>query len=219
MKVELKRLVVGPIEENCYLVYDEDSAEKKCFLVDPGAGGARILNAMKALSLTPAAIYLTHGHFDHIMAVDWLRKEYPDLPVYAYEAEKEVLENPENSLVSAVAGGYILENVTYVKDGERLILAGIPCEVIATPGHTAGSSCLCLSEEKILFSGDTLFLESAGRTDLPTGSTMDLSVSINEVLMKLSDDIKVYPGHGEETSIGHERKYNFMVMVRKQAEF
>lgn len=216
MNVTWKKLTVGPLEENCYIVYDEENKEKTCFLIDPGAAGTRILNAVKALSLTPEAIYLTHGHFDHIMAVDWVRKEFPKLPVYALDAEKEVLLDPEKNFMKGLPAPAFLTDVTYVKDGERLLLAGIPCEVMATPGHTVGSSCLCIPEAGVLFSGDTIFRESAGRTDFPTGSTMDLSVSINDVLMKLPDDMKVYPGHGDETTIGYERNYNFMVILRNR---
>lgn len=213
MNVIVKKLVVGPIEENCYLVYDEENESGECFLVDPGAGGSRIVNAMRALNRKPAAIFLTHGHFDHIMAVEWIRKEYPEVTVYAWEAEKEVLEDPDKSMLRNI-GDYSVADVNYVEDGMKLTLAGIACEVIATPGHTAGSSCLCLFDAGILFSGDTLFYESCGRTDFPTGSTNALSHSINDVLMGLPDATKVYPGHGEETTIEHERMYNFMVLMR-----
>lgn len=214
MSIEIKKLTVGPLLENCYIVFESDNEKNTCFLVDPGAGGQRIINSLKSLKLTPQAIFLTHGHFDHIMAVDWVRREYPGVKVYAQKKEAEVINNPENSLLSNLARDYFIDDVNYLEDGEKITLADIPCEVIHTPGHTVGSSCLFLTGENIIFSGDTLFYESAGRTDFPTGSTMDLSLSINEVLMKLPEETSVYPGHGESTTIGHEKKYNFCVYMR-----
>jgi len=212
MSVTVKRLVVGPIEENCYIVYNEAKESRSCFLVDPGAGGTKIINALKALDRTPETIFLTHGHFDHIMAVDWVLKEYPETAVCAYEKEEEVLTDPEKSLLSAVSKDYFLKGVRYLPDGTETELAGIPVRVIATPGHTAGSACLYLEKENILFSGDTLFKESAGRTDLPTGNDRMIRDSILEKLKPLPENTKVYPGHGEETDIGHEKKYNFVML-------
>jgi len=212
MSVTVKRLVVGPIEENCYIVYDENREEKNCFLVDPGAGGTKIINALKALDRIPAAIFLTHGHFDHIMAVDWLLKEFPELPVYSYEKEEEVLTDPKKSLLAGVSKDYFLKDVRYLPDGKEMEMAGIPVKLIATSGHTAGSSCLYLEAESILFSGDTLFRESAGRTDLPTGNDGEIRKSILEKLKPLPEKTLVYPGHGEETDIGHEKKFNFIML-------
>ena len=212
MSVTVKRLSVGPLEENCYIVYDEKKEKKTCFLVDPGAGGTKIVNALKALDRTPVAIFLTHGHFDHIMAVDWVMKEYPGISVYAYEKEEEVLTDPEKSLLAGVTRDYFLKDVCYLPDGKELEAAGIPLRLIATPGHTVGSACFYLEAEGLLFSGDTLFRESAGRTDLPTGNDRRIRESILERLKPLPENTRVYPGHGEETDVGHEKKYNFVML-------
>lgn len=212
MAVIVKRLIVGPLEENCYIVYKENG-NGKCFLVDPGASGNRILREMEDLRLVPEAILLTHGHFDHIMAVEWILKKYPETRVHALDAEKEVLCDPEKSLLRAFGGKFETDGIRFLPDGALLSVAGIPFRYLATPGHTAGSACIYLEDERILFSGDTLFLESAGRTDFPTGNTAQLSESIKGKLMSLPDDTKVYPGHGEETSIAHERKFNYMVVM------
>jgi len=212
MAVTVKKLVVGPIEENCYIVYREEDPSKSCFLVDPGAGGNRIVNALKSLDRVPEAVFLTHGHFDHIMAVDWVLKEYPGLPVYAWEKEREVLEDPAKSLLSGVAKNYALKDVNYLADGSVTEAAGISVKLIATPGHTAGSACYRLEEEKILFSGDTLFKESAGRTDFPTGNDRLIRESILGRLKELPEETLVYPGHGEETDIGHEKLFNFIML-------
>jgi len=212
MAVTVKKLVVGPIEENCYIVYREEDSSKTCFLVDPGAGGNRIVNGLKSLGLAPAAIFLTHGHFDHIMAVDWVLREYPGISVYAWEKEKEVLEDPEKSLLSGMAKDYALKDVNYLKDGQITEAAGIPLTLIGTPGHTAGSACYLIGEDEILFSGDTLFRESAGRTDFPTGNDRLIRESILGKLKELPETTIVYPGHGETTDIAHEKKFNFIML-------
>ncbi|MDO4488737.1 MAG: MBL fold metallo-hydrolase [Eubacteriales bacterium] len=206
---EVKKLVVGPLEENCYILKNEHRA----VLVDPGAGGTRILNAIKSLCIKPEAILITHAHFDHIMAVAWVKKEYPEIPVYAYIKEKEVFEDPDKSLLRNIGGAHEIKDIIYLEDNEVIEPAGIKIKVIATPGHTVGSACYLLEGENVLLSGDTLFLESAGRTDFPTGSTRELTHSIREILMKLPDDTVVYPGHGDETTIRHERTHNFVMFT------
>lgn len=212
MALQVKKMVVGPLEENCYIVYEENG-HGECFLVDPGASGNMILRQLESLHLTPAACLLTHGHFDHIMAVEWIRKQYPEMTVTALDKEREVLEDPEKSLLRAFGGKFPTENIRFVPDGTELFPAQIPVKVMATPGHTVGSTGYYLEGPGILFSGDTLFLEGAGRTDLPTGSTEAIVSSIKEKLMALPDDTKVYPGHGDETTIAHEKKYNYMVVM------
>lgn len=212
MTLTVKKTVVGPLEENCYIVYEENG-QGECFLVDPGASGNMILRLLESLKLTPSACLLTHGHFDHIMAVEWIRKQYPEMTVIALDKEREVLEDPEKSLLRAFGGKFPTENIRFVTDGTLISPAGIPVKVLATPGHTVGSASYYLEEQGILFSGDTLFLEGAGRTDLPTGSTQSIVSSIKEKLMTLPDDTKVYPGHGDETTIAHEKKYNYMVVM------
>ena len=212
MALTVKKTVVGPLEENCYIVYEENG-QGECFLVDPGASGNMILRLLESLKLTPSACLLTHGHFDHIMAVEWIRKKYPEMTVIALDREREVLEDPEKSLLRAFGGKFPTENIRFVPDGTELFPAQIPVKVMATPGHTVGSTGYYLEGPGILFSGDTLFLEGAGRTDLPTGSTEAIVSSIKEKLMALPDDTKVYPGHGDETTIAHEKKYNYMVVM------
>ena len=150
---------------------------------------------------------MTHGHFDHIWGLEEL-KELSGAKVYAYEEEKEVCENASVNVSKGAGRPCEITADEYVKDGATISVAGMSCQLIATPGHTKGSCCYYFEEEGILISGDTLFQESVGRTDLPTGSMSALVRSVKEKLMVLPADVKVYPGHGESTTIGYEKEYN-----------
>ena len=153
------------------------------------------------------AILLTHGHFDHIWGVEEIR-ELSGAKVYAYEKEKELCEDASLNVSKGAGRACVVKADQYVKDGGEITEAGITCRLLATPGHTSGSCCYYFEADKILISGDTLFQESVGRTDLPTGSMGTLVRSVKDKLFPLPDEVKVYPGHGEATTIGHEKKYN-----------
>ncbi len=204
MKIE--NFVLGPVGTNCYIAANEKT--KECFIVDPAACPPEFISYIKNSGLDVKAVLLTHGHFDHIMGLDRLLEEFP-VPVYAHEAEKELLGDAKlNASLSMYGQGYIFSDARYVADGQELKTAGEKIRVIYTPGHTIGGCCYYLPEENVLFSGDTLFKASVGRTDLPTGSMGQLVRSIKEKLFLLPDETKVYPGHMDETSIGYEKKYN-----------
>lgn len=208
----IKTYPVGQIGTNCYILYRE--TYKKAVLVDPGAQGTDILARCSELSVTPEAIFLTHGHFDHILGVEDIRREFPEIPIYAGEKEKEVLRNPSVNLSAGFGEACSLEADVYVKDQEILEVAGISFQVIHTPGHTVGSICFFLAEEEVLISGDTLFLESLGRTDFPTGDQSVIINSIRERLFTLPGDTLVYPGHGDMTTIGHEKAFNPVALYK-----
>ncbi|EFC96946.1 metallo-beta-lactamase domain protein [Hungatella hathewayi DSM 13479] len=191
---------------NCYLVYREDL--KRAVIVDPGDNGAHILNTCRECGIIPEAVVLTHGHFDHILAVEEIRRAFKEITVYAAEKEAKLLGDPRLNLTASYGTGVTLSPDHLVKDGDILELAGFKWQVIETPGHTEGSVCLWIKEEEVLISGDTLFAESLGRTDFPTGSSADIIRSIKERLFVLPDDTMVYPGHGEPTTIGHEKTHN-----------
>lgn len=204
-EIKIGRIMLGMCQTNCYFVYEEGKEEAIVF--DPADRGEYIYDGLLNNGFRVAAICLTHGHFDHIWGVEKL-KELSGAKVYACEAEKDVCESSSlNVSRSAGRACSILPDVL-LKDGDKVEEAGITCQLIATPGHTKGSCCYYFEEAGLLISGDTLFQESVGRTDLPTGSMSTLVRSIREKLMVLPEDTKVYPGHGEMTTIAYEKQYN-----------
>ena len=203
--LKIGRLMLGMCQTNCYFVYEEGKTD--VIFVDPADRGDYIYEALKDKGFSVAGILLTHGHFDHIWGVEKL-KEKSGAKVYACEAEKEVCNDAGLNVSAQVGRECSIDADVYVKDGETIEIAGMTCKLIATPGHTKGSCCYYFEDGGFLLSGDTLFAESVGRTDLPTGSMSILVRSIKEKLFVLPNETKVYPGHGEATVIGYEKQYN-----------
>lgn len=203
MKIET--FVTGIIGTNTYLGINEQSGE--AVLVDPAACPKKLLVFIEKENIKVKAILLTHGHFDHIMGIDEFRNHY-DVPVYAGEKERELLGNAHWNQSDIYTNGYVFNDAVFVRDGQNISAAGFDFQVFFTPGHTPGGVCYYAESEKILFSGDTLFSNSVGRTDFEGGSMSQLIRGIKEKLMVLPDDTKVLPGHMNATTIGHERKYN-----------
>ena len=154
-----------------------------------------------------AAILLTHGHFDHILGVKELQAA-TGAKTYLLKEEVSLSSDPEKNLSGWSGTQVSLLPDVEVSDGEVLTLASITFKVLATPGHTDGSCCYYIEEDGVVFCGDTVFLESVGRTDFPTGSGSKLLNSVREKIFTLPDDVKLYPGHGDATSVEHEKKYN-----------
>ena len=204
-KLQIACARLGMLETNCYFGYDAQTGGT--FIVDPADDAEAIKGWCLANGKRPAAILLTHGHFDHILAADALRREF-SVPIYAAEAEKPVLENAQYNLSAMWHRPVTLKADQYLKDGQILSLAGFSIKVISTPGHTAGGLCYYLEKERVLFSGDTLFAGSYGRVDFPTSSMAEMARSVRERLLTLPEDTIVYPGHGESTDISSEKKYN-----------
>lgn len=200
--MDVKKLVVGSLQVNCCFIVND----KKCIIVDPGADAGRIIGFMDRNEYEPVAIFLTHGHFDHIMAVNELKEKY-NINVYAAKPEAALLEDASLNCSVHFGRKYETSADVLLKDGQEIDVAGVHIKVIFTPGHTAGSCCYYIKDEKILLSGDTLFYGSIGRTDLPTGDEDELLESLF-MLMRLPEDVKVYCGHGPETSIGFEKEHN-----------
>lgn len=214
-EIKIGRMVMGVCQTNCYFLYRDGAHD--AIVVDPADKGANIYGALQKNGFRVTGILLTHGHFDHIWGLDALRdaanaaaeaEGQEPVKVYAGENERELLKSAEMNVSAAAGRACSTYADVYVKDGQEITLAEMTCKVIATPGHTAGGICYYFEEAGFLVAGDTLFAESVGRTDFPTGSMSTLVRSIQEKLFVLPEETKVYPGHGESTTIGHEKKYN-----------
>jgi len=204
--MEIIRITVGGIQENVYIYYD--LAARTGVVIDPGAEPARVWAAAQKAGLTISAIILTHGHCDHIGGVDGLLA-CADVPVYAARDEKKLLGSAVlNGSVRIMGQAMEIKEYRPLDDGDTIQAGAGVLRVITTPGHTAGSICLYDETAKVLFSGDTLFRVSVGRTDLPTGDGDTLVSSIQDKLYTLPDDTQVYPGHGFQTTIGYEKANN-----------
>lgn len=203
MKVEY--MVLGMVSTNCYLIQNTETNE--LILVDPADNASRLAKQIERMEGKPVAVLLTHGHFDHIMAADDIRKKY-DIPVYVHELDEEVLENPSLNLSGNWAGAYSMKADRQVREGSVLKLAGFEIKVLHTPGHTQGSCCYYFPEQQVLFSGDTLFAQSYGRVDFPTSSPSAMRDSIKRLLSELPEETGVLPGHEMTTSIAMEKRYN-----------
>ncbi|MFV0529272.1 MAG: MBL fold metallo-hydrolase [Lachnospiraceae bacterium] len=202
---KLHQLVVGMGMTNCYLLLNEQTRE--LFIVDPGDNAGSIIRKIDTLQAKPVAIVLTHGHYDHTMAVKEVKEQYK-IPVYAGELETDLLRDVTLNHSGLRGRPVSIVPDVLLLDGETFSLAGLELEVLHTPGHTAGSICCYSKELSLLFSGDTLFYESIGRTDLPTGNMHQMEKSLKKLLTELPEDTTVLPGHGDRTSIEHELRYN-----------
>lgn len=199
--MQIIEMKLGLLRTNTYIVAGDES--KDCIIIDPAAEEQKIVDTLSENGLNLCAILLTHGHFDHIGVAENLRNRF-GADIYAMEEEKAILETSAN-LSDMIRQNFILKADVNMKDSDVINLAGCEFKVIHTPGHTIGSCCFYVEKEKVLFSGDTMFCDSYGRTDFPTGSASSIIHSITEKLLKLPDDTKVYPGHEETTTIGYER--------------
>ncbi len=200
-QLDIYSMVLGPVQTNVYLAVNRET--KQCLIVDPAYDAERIIGEIEKLQAFPAAVLLTHGHYDHIMAVNEITEHF-DLPVICSSLEDAVLRDPALNL----SGAYTVEADTLLADEQELTLAGMRIKALSTPGHTAGGMCYYLPDEEVLFSGDTLFWRSVGRSDLPTGDEKTLLQSIRKKLLPLPDETYVLPGHGPASTIGAERRQN-----------
>ncbi|RZT00673.1 MBL fold metallo-hydrolase [Cuneatibacter caecimuris] len=208
--IQVEYTALGMCGTNCYLIYNNESRE--AVLVDPADQPERLEAWVRRRGVTLTAIWLTHGHFDHMLAADELRKAF-GVKIYAMEAEKELLGNASMNLSAAWAEAAVLQADVWLKGREIFPVLGTEVEVLSSPGHTPGGCCYYFRQEGFLISGDTLFRESLGRTDFPGSSTRQIIESIRE-LLKLPESVTVYPGHGEETTIGYEKLHNPVALYR-----
>jgi len=202
----LKVLPVGPIMANCFVLGCEKTREAA--VIDPGDEDERILMALADEKLTLKYIINTHGHFDHV-AANKAMKDATGAKILIHEEDAPMLSHLSSM---AVSFGLSAENSPapdkFISDGDIIKFGEISLKVIHTPGHSRGGVSLYCEKEKILFAGDTLFAGSIGRTDLPGGDYGTLIKNVKQKLFPLGDDVRVFPGHGPETTIGTEKKYN-----------
>lgn len=204
--MSVKMMILGMVQTNVYFYINDET--KETVLIDPADNPEKILSFAEKNGLNITTICLTHGHFDHIMGVKGV-KEKTGAKIYACREEERLLTDTDHNLSSETTGiSCTVDDYIPLNDGDVIEAAGKKIKMIFTPGHTEGSCCYYIEDERLLFSGDTLFCGSVGRTDLPTGSMSTLERSLREKLFVLPDDVKVYPGHGEETDIAYEKKYN-----------
>lgn len=199
------KLIVGPVSTNCYIVSDENT--KEALIIDPGAAAERIMDKVAENGFKVKAILLTHGHFDHISAVNELKNAYR-VDVYVGEEDADLMEDTGLNVSAMFGQPYIARADQTLRDGDVLELAGFTIKVLATPGHTKGGVCFYFEEENVAFCGDTVFQQSVGRTDFPTGNARVLSESIQSKIVPLPEDLQLFPGHGDSTTVGYEKKYN-----------
>jgi hydroxyacylglutathione hydrolase len=188
--VHIHHIQVGMIQTNCYILWDD--AEKNALIVDPGADGEKVLKWIEREGLTPLAILLTHGHFDHTGGIQ-LIQDRTHIPLYMHTADAFILRR-----------GITIDHPLH--DGQTLHLGGLSINVLHTPGHTPGSVCFLIGDT--LLAGDTVLEGTVGRTDLHGGDSRALIRSLQEKLFPLSDAVQIYSGHGAPSTIARERRMN-----------
>lgn len=201
----------GPVWTIGYLAYD--AAAKEGVVIDvPMWSSDKIYRRIRELGLTIKYIIATHGHWDHTGEMRKL-KLLTGAPVCADRADEWMMLDPNGMVIAPPEPIEPVEIDQPLADGDKLRIQGMSFKIIHTPGHSAGSVCLYEEKQKILFTGDTLFAGSIGRVDLPTGSMEDISKSISERLMSLPEDVRIFPGHGSESTLGRERVENRFVQM------
>lgn len=206
MSIKFETIIVGMLGVNCYIIWDE--ATKNGIVIDPGDNGDKILKFIKKTGVNIPYIINTHGHIDHVGANLYL-KDILRAKIGIHELDKELLGNSFVNGADLLMLPFTEHNADFfLKDGDEVKVDGVLLKVIHTPGHTQGGVCFYCEEIKSLFSGDTLFDGSIGRTDLPGGNYEQIISAIQNKIFCLPDFVKVYPGHGESTSIGTEKREN-----------
>lgn len=211
----LETLIVGPLGVNCYIVGDEETRE--ALVIDPGGNARDILDTLRREQLKLVAIVATHAHFDHLFALSELRAA-TRAPFLLHVDEAPVLANAS---IGARLFGFVFGQPApadrLLREGDEVRVGSLAFQVIHTPGHSPGG--MCLLRDRVVFVGDTLFQSGIGRTDLPGGDYGTLMRSIRDKLLTLPDDTMVYPGHGDATTIGEEKRSNPFLQPLRTGEW
>ncbi len=203
MHLTIKRFITGPIDTNTYVLSQSDSS---CIIIDPSGGCNNLLDYIKNEKLSPKAICLTHGHFDHFMGIEEILDCYPGIDIYAHPTAKVLIQKPEYN-GSYMIGTQLSYNGPIKELNEGIVsVGGFELNVLYIPGHSPGGCAFVI--EKNCFSGDSLFAGSVGRIDFPGCDGQALISSIKEKLFTLPEDTVVYPGHGGRTTIAREKLHN-----------
>ena len=203
--MQIIRVPVGAFITNCYIAEGQEPG--RGFLVDPADNPKKLISILEEKQICPEAILLTHGHFDHIMAVKEVKEKY-QIPVYACRQEEAMLAEPTVNMTAVYGRSCSIKPDVLLDDGQIFEAAGFSIQMFHTPGHTKGSCCYYIKDEGVLFSGDTLFCGSVGRTDFPGGSSAEIVRSLHKLVDTLPEDTEVFPGHDTSTTIGYEKRYN-----------
>lgn len=206
MRLSFAYFVLGDLATNCYVVHDG----KEAMLIDPAVGSEELERWIEGQGLVLRFIVNTHGHIDHIGGNAFFKERFPSASLVIHEQDLVYLKQPALNLSQEIGFSFIspLPDAFFEGEESQIFLGEHRMEILRTPGHTPGSVCLFVPEEGWLFCGDTLFLGSVGRTDLPGGSFRELVESLEHIFERFSDSVQIFPGHGPESTIGVERKTN-----------
>lgn len=204
MKLTVETIPLGFLATNCYVIQDTDNGQ--ALIIDPGSEGERLLGLIEKMGVTPVAILLTHAHVDHIGAVGALVQKY-GIDVFLHPDDLPLYQSPNNQIDPWVPAA---EGLPTPLPFAEMPLGFGEIEIIHTPGHTRGGVCYRFKAMDAVFTGDTLLCDDIGRTDLPGGNTQQLHASIKDSLFVLPPQTRVYPGHGEDTTIGIEQQRLFL---------
>ena len=202
----VKKIIDFDMDQNCYVINKEKNGD--CIVIDPGGSTDKLKSYLIENKLNPKAVLLTHCHYDHTSGLEELKKNF-DFKVFSSSECSENIKNPVLNVSEMFGKSFSGDYVDCIVGEEEFSVCGLSIKCIKTPGHTDGSVCYLI--ENNLFTGDTLFLRSVGRWDLPTGSYNSLVSSLRDKIYKMDDEIKVLPGHGNDTSVGYEKKFNMSI--------